>query len=60
MGRSNFECRPISVRLGSWNGDPARAIAVEGDQASKIDLQKAVDMFANMKSRRYPLSAEVT
>ena len=32
-------------------------IAVEGDEASKVDLQKAIDLFADMKSRRYPLKA---
>ena len=32
-------------------------IAVEGDEASKVDLQEAIDLFADMKSRRYPLKA---
>ena len=32
-------------------------IAVEGDEASKIDLQEAIDLFADIKPRRYPLKA---
>lgn len=32
-------------------------IAVEGDKASKVDLQKAIDLFADRKSSRYPLKA---
>jgi len=33
------------------------AIAVQGDKVSKVDLQDAIDLFADMKSRRYPLKA---
>jgi len=32
-------------------------ITVGGDEASKIDLQEAIDLFADIKSRRYPLKA---
>ncbi|CAI6352251.1 unnamed protein product [Macrosiphum euphorbiae] len=32
-------------------------IDVEGDEASKVDLQESIDLFADMKSRRYPLKA---
>ncbi|CAI6365090.1 unnamed protein product [Macrosiphum euphorbiae] len=32
-------------------------IAVEGDVAAKVDLQEAIDLFADMKSRRYFLKS---
>lgn len=32
-------------------------INVESDESSKIDLQEAVDIFSDMKTRRYPLKA---
>lgn len=32
-------------------------IAGEGDEASKVDFQEAIDIFADMKSRRYPLKS---
>jgi len=32
-------------------------IDVEVNEASKVDLQKAIDLFADMKSLRYPLKA---
>jgi len=30
-------------------------INVEGEYASHVKLEEAVDMFANLKNRRYPL-----
>lgn len=35
-------------------------IAVKVDKAAKVDLQNAIDMFADTKSPRYPLSSPLS
>lgn len=60
MGWSNVQFQLIFVRLGRWINGLARAITVKGDEAPIGNLQKAIDIFAHMNTRRYPLSAPVS
>ena len=54
---SSLKC--VKSFLRSTTGDDRLSdlmvINVEGEYASHVNLEEAVDMFANLKNRRYPL-----
>lgn len=47
----------LRLTMGDQRLSDLLVIAVEKDTASKIDLNQAIDMFGNMRSRRYPVIA---